>query len=221
MGILGVETKIETRYKQALKTDLLGLAKNKTRKFAFTLKSLGLEYLHGKLYDLALDDLEANDSIEHKTVFGSEMWDNLVLRYKYADREKPTEITIDMVLMDVSMTKNIIKTSIQGMNGTVKEYISDGDYIINIKGALFGESNEYPEDTVLDLLDMLKQHESIEVDSIFLSHFNIDEIVVENYKLEAKEGQKNVQFFEINAVSDKPQELTFSEENQNKPLVPF
>ena len=211
---------IETRYKQALKTDLAGLAKNKARKFAFTLKSLGIEFLHGKLYDLALDDLEADRDVFSSDFFGSEMWDNLTLRYK-VDEDTKTEVRIDMVLMDVSLTKNIIKTALQGMNGTVKEHISDGDYIINIKGALFGFNNGYPESVVLDLLHILKQPQSIEVDSNFLLHFDINEIVIENYKLEAKEGQGNYQFFEINAVSDVPQELSFTGNNENLPLIPF
>ncbi len=208
---------IEDKYKQALNTDLAGLTKNTARKFSFLLKSLGAEYVHGKLYDLVLDDspFVYDEAITSK-FFATPMWDRLVLDTENSNKKN---IKIDMVLMTVSMSKHIIKTAIQGMSGTVKEYISDGDFVINIKGGIFGENNEYPEDDVLDLLEVLKQPNSIMLESKFLEHFDINTIVVENYRLEAKEGQGNTQLFEINAISDMPKELIFSANTENNPIT--
>jgi hypothetical protein len=208
-------TTIEARYKQALNTDLKGLAKNTARKFSFMLKSLAIEHAHGSLYDLALDEFVVERETFANKFFGTTMWDNFTL-----DNAKDgIHLRIDMVLMNVSMSKNIIKTSIQGMPGTVKEYVNSGDYIINIKGALFGQNNEYPEDAVMDLIELCERSKNIRVESHYLQLFNINDIVIENYKFEAKEGLGNAQFFEINAISDIEQELIFSENKQTLPLV--
>lgn len=206
---------IEDRYKQVLNQDLRGLATNTVRKFSFLLKSLGAEYVHGKLYDYALNHYEREKPYTNK-FFGLPMWDRVVLD---TETENDFNLVVDMVLIDVSMSKNIVKTSIQGLNGTVKEYIADGDYVINIKGCLFGEDNQYPEDEVRDLLEILQKPASIEVQSNFLEYFDINTIVVENYKLEAKQGNGNVQFFEINAVSDMPKELILSNNKENQPIL--
>ena len=46
------------------------------------------------------------------------------------------DLRIDTVLFDVSQQKNVVTTEIQGRNGTIKEYISDGDFAINISGLI-------------------------------------------------------------------------------------
>ena len=38
--------------------------------------------------------------------------------------------------MEISNTRNIVKTDIQGRDGSVKEFINNGDYQISIKGIL-------------------------------------------------------------------------------------
>ena len=39
-------------------------------------------------------------------------------------------------VIEISNTRNIVKTEIQGRDGTVKEFINNGDYQISIKGIL-------------------------------------------------------------------------------------
>lgn len=221
---------IQDRYIQGLDKVLSASDANVARKFSFTLKAMAAEYLHGKLYDVAFKDASLNSSSQHQEsyspaiagyavsretfagkFFGTTMWDNLVI-VNQDPNVNLGNLRIDMVLITVSQTKNIIKTAIQGVNGTVKEYISDGDYQISITGAFFGRENEYPEDDVLLLLDYLKQHNALRVQSEFLQLFDIDDIVVENYRFDAKEGMNNAQFFEISAISEIPQELIFGNE---------
>ncbi len=197
---------IEDRYNSLKNIDWQAYSANQERKFSFFVKSLLASSVKAGLYASVLKKLEdAGESFKTSKFFGLPMWDNLII-----DSEDK-KLEIDFVLMTVSMTKNIIKTSIQGMNGTVKEYISDGDYAINIKGAIINDknSNEYPEDDVLTLIEICKKQKNIRVVSKFLENFDITDIVIENYKLEAKEATNNIQFFDINAVSDTPQELIF------------
>ncbi len=98
---------IEDRYKQALNQDLRKVASNTVRKFTFMLKNIGVDFIHSKLYDHVLDSY-ADNEIFTSQFFGTPMWDNLIL-----DTVKGgVNLRIDMVLMDVSMSKNIIKTPI-------------------------------------------------------------------------------------------------------------
>lgn len=117
---------------------------------------------------------------------------------------------VNTVLIDVSQQKQIIKTPIQGVAGTVKEYISKGDYQITIRGALVSESSVlYPTTEVQQLKEYLEAEVAIGVASRFLDDiFDIQNIVVESFGFPQKEGSQNQQLFEISAVSDEPIELT-------------
>jgi len=117
------------------------------------------------------------------------------------------KINIDTVLFEVTQEKHIIRTNIQGCDGSVKEYISDGDYAISIKGVLTGRNGEYPREAVADLHEFLKAPVSMKVNSWWLGQFGITDIVVLNYSLTQIEGLQNSQPFQINAVSDTPFEV--------------
>ena len=119
-------------------------------------------------------------------------------------------LVINTVLFSVNQSKNIVKTPIQGRNGTVKEYISDGDYDISIRGVIVSENaNEYPKDEVRKLIEILRVQDSFSIASRYLNEvFDITDIVIESYSLPQSEGYHNVQAFEINAVSDEPIEIT-------------
>ena len=118
------------------------------------------------------------------------------------------QLRIDTVLIVVDQTKNIVKTPIQGRNGTVKEYISDGDYMVNIQGMIV---SPYPLVFPKEELDLLIKFclvgEQIPVTSFFLDMFGITDIVIETYKVSEKRGSRNEVPFEINASSDRPIEF--------------
>ena len=197
---------LKDRYGILKNYDLSGLTKNQARKFSFLIENLLVQGVKSAFYGSVINELE-RDKTSTSKYFGIPIWDNIILNSE--DKNKNKRLRIDMVLLDVSMTKNIIKTSIQGLNGTIKEYISDGDYAINIQGAIFSENNTYPEDDVLTLIEICKKQENIRVESGFLNRIDIDNIVIERYRLGAKKATMNAQFFDISAVSDTPQELIF------------
>lgn len=117
-------------------------------------------------------------------------------------------LEIDTVLIEISQAKNIVKTAIEGRNGTVKEYISDGDYEITMRGAIVGKNAmQYPLEEVEGLIEILKVPDDIEIVSSFLQLFGIQNVVVESYSLPQTEGVMNMQMFEIKLVSDTPIEL--------------
>lgn len=114
---------------------------------------------------------------------------------------------LDNVVITVSMAKNIVKTAINGRKGTVKEWVSDGDYSVAITGALYGRSNKYPKQEVDALLEVLQSNVSIKCQSDFLDLFGIYQMVIESFSMPQSQGQLNVQPFEISAISDQPIEL--------------
>lgn len=114
----------------------------------------------------------------------------------------------DTVLFSVAMQKNIVKTAVQGFNGTVKEYTSDGDFEITIAGSIISPNpNTYPQEDVEKLLTLLSIPEPLEVTSEFLAFLGINTIVVDSYSLDQRAGFRNVQPFQIRALSDRPLEL--------------
>jgi hypothetical protein len=120
-------------------------------------------------------------------------------------------VQIPTVLFSVTQTKNIITTSIQGRNGTVKEYISDGDYKINIKGVITNSNGKYPQtqidkglSTVNDLFQMCQLNKALTVESWYLYQFCVYELVITDFEFPQLEGQYSSQPFEINAISDTP-----------------
>jgi hypothetical protein len=127
----------------------------------------------------------------------------------YTDQNDRTieypSLNVQDCLVTVMNTKNIIKTTLQGRNGTVKEYISDGDYSIKIEGKLYGNGmNNYPIGLVQDLHRICKAPQAISITSTFLKMFDVDNIVIESYNIDQMEGIRNYQPFILNCVSDYP-----------------
>lgn len=117
-------------------------------------------------------------------------------------------------VVDISNTRNIVKTTIQGRNGTVKEFINNGDYIVNIKGILgndvFGlaengyqkANNKYPTEAVRNLHEICKIPATIPVVHPLLYELGIYDLVIESFSFPATPGKENIQTFELNCVSD-------------------
>lgn len=123
-------------------------------------------------------------------------------------REGKENIVLDTVLVEVSQRKNIVTTAVQGRAGTIKEYISDGDYDVRLRGAIVTAGhNRYPDDRVRDLHDLLRQSEAIPVVANYLQLFDIYSLVVTDFSFSQNEGFQNVQNFEISCISDTPEEL--------------
>jgi hypothetical protein len=127
------------------------------------------------------------------------------------------KIQIYDLLIDVSSSKNIVKTPIQGLNGTIKEYISDGDSEVVLKGRITGQNNQYPFEAVKNLDKLCSAPVAFKVNSRYLQNLDIDTIVIESIKWGQTEGGYSYQEFEISCCTDFPVELNLisSESNTN------
>lgn len=117
------------------------------------------------------------------------------------------QIYFDTVIMVVDQQKRMVKTSVQGRDGDVIEYIGMGDYNLTINAVLTFDNGRYDRDAVAEVKKMLTAPVSIKCVSWFLQLFDIDELVVEGYAIPQQAGQYSMQAFSINAVSNKPIEL--------------
>lgn len=112
-------------------------------------------------------------------------------------------IYLDVVLSDVSRTKNIVKTSVNGSSSTVKEYISSGDFSIKVRGVLYSNVvGDYPKAQVASLESIFARNEAIPVTSEYLRQYGIFFIVIEDYSWPQRNGFQHMQLFEFTAVSD-------------------
>lgn len=135
-----------------------------------------------------------------------------------------SNIEIDECILSVTQEKNIVSTPLQGRDGTVKEYISDGDYNITAEiavtnynqkgGELNDESSfEYPKEKLETLVKLLQVKDTIIVDSAFLDVFGVTSVVVQSYSLQ-QETHSNRQSLQIQLLSDEPYEIKIAN-NQN------
>jgi hypothetical protein len=130
------------------------------------------------------------------------------------------EITLVECIITVSQERNIVATALQGRDGTVKEYISDGDYSIDVSAAIqpYGSANtdggggfvnvedRYPQPEMQDLLELLKEKQALEVQSDFLTLFGVKSVVVKSYSV-SQETHSNRQAFALSLLSDEPFEI--------------
>jgi hypothetical protein len=120
-------------------------------------------------------------------------------------------ITIYNVLLSVNQSRNIVKTSIQGRAGTIKEYMGKGDYSLQLYIVLTSNTPKsvYPRSQVQPLITALECTNAITVTSSYLNMFGINNIVVDSYDCNQDEGYYSRQVVNVNATSDEQENLRF------------
>jgi len=168
----------------------------------------------GQKYEI--NQADYTDQELYKSVLGTPVYANIQFlsdsyetKVKGQFRDTPA-LTYDAVLLTVSQAKKIIRTEIQGRDGTVKEYIGMDDYQIQINGIISGKNGHYPIDEVAFLKQILDAPIPIPVASTYLNNLGINSIVIDSYELAQEAGGYSYQTFSISAISDVPQELRLS-----------
>lgn len=125
------------------------------------------------------------------------------------------QMTIPDAVCSLTRQRNIVTTAMVGMDGTIKEYINEGDYQINLLlgiAAMQGgvQVDEYPEAELRELRLLLDEKAALDVHSEFLAIFDIDHIVIKDYTVE-QSTESNYQMVSISAVSDEVYNLLSTE----------
>lgn len=116
------------------------------------------------------------------------------------------ELEIVDAVCAISRSKNIVTTQMVGRNGTVKEYINDGDYQVNIAVGIQAVRDgvavdEYPSEGLRTLRSFLDSNEPLGVHSEFLKIFDITSLVVKEFSL-TQDTASNYQEVSISCISD-------------------
>lgn len=120
------------------------------------------------------------------------------------------KMTFQAILVSVVFPRNIIKTEIQGRDGTVKEYIGEGDASLSFTGIMVGGNGVYPSELIASFMKVIKAPVAIPVISTHLQNMGIYAVVFDDRTFDQTEGSYSYQTFSVNAISDTPQELSIS-----------
>lgn len=112
------------------------------------------------------------------------------------------DLVFETVIMSINQSKNIVKTEVQGLDGTVKEYIGLGDFVVSINLIVTGPNGQYPRDKVALLRQMLMAPIPVAVTSWYLQIFGISYLVVESFSIGQEEGGYSYQPVSISCLSD-------------------
>lgn len=111
-------------------------------------------------------------------------------------------------LIEIAGSKSIVKTDLAGYAGTVKEDMGMDDYAILIRGVVTNDdAEEFPVDAIRRLRELCEKREGLSISSPILRLFNINQIVIENWRFPAVAGELSVQAYEFQCLSDFDPEL--------------
>ena len=191
-------------------------------------KAVGIQ--SGKIFAFRAQRFEVEEA-DSTSYLGTPIFDPVTIKggsfFELDDIEESNPIDyegliIPAAIIEITQSKNIITTAMQGRNGTVKEFISDGDFAITITGMIIGQNegvagekgakvndigNFYPEDDVKKLITICKVPNSIEIISNFLSFFTDSNrqntrYVITDYNIPQREGSRDMQPFQISMLTD-------------------
>jgi hypothetical protein len=167
------------------------------------------------------------DEVSEHSAFGLPIWMGLEIDgFKYKIDNTKTligvhGINVPCCIVEVSRSKNIVKSTPIGgkITGTNKEYISLGDFQINIKGIVVSDKDsKYPEDKVTILSKIAAAPVAIPVTHKLLNLLGIYSMVIETEAYPSKQGFQNIQAFEWTCLSDSDILLKTKQTKNIKPL---
>ncbi|OON67811.1 DUF6046 domain-containing protein [Hymenobacter sp. CRA2] len=125
------------------------------------------------------------------------------------------QLILDEPIVEINRDKIIVTTEIQGRDGTVKEYISQGDFQISIKGVLASDpkngryARRYPEDEVKALKRICDAPAALPITGRLFALFGIHNVVIKAVNWPTLPGFTNLQAYELTCLSDEAPELQF------------
>jgi hypothetical protein len=181
----------------------------------FILASTSLQFIKPKFYQIDEATVAEENSPEVQSNFvkgnlnGLPVFDSIVLKKTGGTATiGADDLIMVTALISANKPRNIVLTKIQGRNGTVKEYVSDDDYQINIKGVIVGKyANKRPIEELKKLEDFCNEQAELNVISNFINDLGVNTIVITGHTINQRESMRNVIDFEISCLSEEPFEI--------------
>lgn len=185
------------------------------------LGAFGLQLIKPKFYKLGTEPEQGDDRVKPTSsmgVLGLPVFGGIFLQAgSYNDKNNsPVNygdegrvglgLSLECCLIEVGMQRHIVSTEIQGRSGTVKQFISNGDYAVTIKGILASSvAGVYPDTDMRVLQSFCNTEDSFKITCPYLQDFfKISRLVVQYASFPQLEGNITVQPFELKCLSDEP-----------------
>jgi len=192
------------------------------------LKGLGLGLLKPKFYNIDQTKVAKEQEYEDTlgimgNMSGMQVFDAVILKKpaqfdnkvqgftpdsKTTGQITSNDLVLEIALITATQEKNIVKTAVQGRNGTIKEYVSDGDWQISIRGVIVSESSNKRPSEELKKLDLFRSYNvDIDIISNFLDDLKVYTVIITNVTYEQREGMRNVYDYTLTCLSEIPFEI--------------
>lgn len=179
----------------------------------FILSGFGLPLLKPKFYKVGESNV-LNDKLRPSVsagALGLPVFGGIgFLGGSYVDRYGNTityeGLFLDCCLIEVGVQREIVETKVQGRDSSIKQFISNGDDAVTIRGVLAGgDQLTYPDVEMRALMAVVKAEQSVSIQCPYLQdYFGISQLVVRFADFPQKEGNPTVQLFELKCLSDAP-----------------
>lgn len=112
-------------------------------------------------------------------------------------------LLLPIVMVEISRKKNMEMTDVEGRDGSVKEYGSHGDFVMNVKGIFLGDG-AYPKKERDGLAAFEAAKVAVPVANKLLNDLYVFDVVIDDLRWVPLEGVQHAQAFEFTAYSDSP-----------------
>lgn len=157
--------------------------------------------------------LTVDEAMQTGSYFGTLVYGMLQLRVRDTDNLTPglipegqNALILENAIVECSIPKTIVKTPITGRDGTVKEYIQDGDVEVTISGVLVSPkgSTARPMQAIEALREVAGLKRSLSFDHPMLEAIGATQLVIESIAFPAHQYM-NAQPYTLRCVSDDPE----------------
>lgn len=124
-------------------------------------------------------------------------------------------LLLESAVLELSRTKNIISTVIQGRDTTVDEWINNGDWQMSVSGIICANEARYPLESVLEFEKFMDLNKSIKVEHEIMNALGIYEIVILSEKL-SRTPSINLQTYSFTAKATKPLPLIIEDKPEEQ-----
>jgi len=119
------------------------------------------------------------------------------------DQNRSEELFLDAAVVNLNRIKTVIVTPVQNRDSSVKEFINNGDWNIQISGIFWDKGWRYPLEKVQDFNRFMEKNTTLQVVNEIINGLGIYEVVVTGYNL-AKTPNINCQAYSFDSLSEKP-----------------
>ena len=186
---------------------------SKTATAVLNPKFFNYNQLKAELEGVAYEPGDGTNNYDRIGMLGLPVFDTVkLISPQYKDDLNKTiaskTLILDIALIDVTNVRHIVTTEIAGRNGSVKEYMSNGDSQISIKGSLINElATITPYQLMQDMDFIATCPETLIVESNFLSYLGIFNLVIKQVRYSQQEAMRNIVNYELECISDVSFEL--------------